>query len=57
MYWTHAKYPSRKYTGSYRIVKGEREMVLSTIVNRTKKPHNVVFESHEAAKKLGWAKK
>lgn len=54
--WTHKKYRSRKYVGHYRIVSGEREFVL-TALKRDGKLHNVTFESHEAAKELGWKRK
>lgn len=51
--WKHKKYKARDYRGTYRRNSdGEREFVL-----RCEKPaHNVSFESHEAAKALGWAK-
>lgn len=55
--WKHKKYPSRSYKGAYRIVKGERELVLSGVIPKTGKIHRVVFESHEAAKGLGWVRK
>jgi hypothetical protein len=52
--WKHAKkYKGKTYVGSYHYSRGEREFVLSRAGDR---PHNVVFESYEAAKSLGWIK-
>lgn len=48
--WSHKKY-GKNFKSSYeRDKKGERIFVL------TKDKKRVTFESHEAAKKLGWTK-
>lgn len=54
--WLHKKYGKRQYSGSYHIDDGDREFILVAI-KRDGKKHRVTFESHEAAKKLGWFKK
>lgn len=54
--WKHKKYPSRVYKGTYRFVKGERDFVLFGTIPKSGKTHNISFESHEAAKKLGWVR-
>lgn len=52
--WKHKKYPKKIYQGNYGIdSKKERVFILARIKDR---PHNVTFESHEAAKTLGWKK-
>lgn len=61
MSWFNKKYGKRKYVGSYAwgfisnphtervfVLKGDR---------KNKSQHVCVFESHEAAKRLGWVKK
>lgn len=53
--WTHKKFKKREYEGTYRYVADEREFVLKSVTKGQK--HNVTFESHEAASKLGWVKK
>jgi hypothetical protein len=51
--WKIKKYPNRVYRGNYVYdeVRG-REFVLYCVL----KDHYVVFESFQAAKKLGWVK-
>lgn len=49
-HWTHKKYGKRKYYGYYRYVDNEREFLL--VHGDTQ--HIITFESHEAAKALGW---
>lgn len=61
--WIHKKYGKNEFAGSYArglegFAKKERAFVLSGV--RASKPSHgiiIVFESHEAAKKLGWTKK
>ena len=51
--WHHKKYKNRNYIGAYRrAINGERELVLTC--TRNGRQHNIVFESHEAAKAQGW---
>jgi hypothetical protein len=61
--WKHKKYGKREYRGMYVTQLGERTFYLiglytKNIMKRAivKKVHKVAFESHEAAKKLGWKK-
>lgn len=48
--WSHKKYPKRSYIGMYLYLKGERVFELSCIERK----HRITFESHQAAKSLGW---
>ncbi len=52
--WMSPKHKTRVYVGTYRYAYGEREFVLKSIIKGQQ--HNVTFESHEAAVKLGWKK-
>lgn len=47
--WTHKKYGKTKFKGSYLHLKGERVLVLSADGKK-----NQEFQSHQAAKSLGW---
>lgn len=51
--WKHKKYKN-EFKGSYRFSSGEREFILTGIVSD--KVRNISFESHQAAKSLGWKK-
>lgn len=53
--WVHCKYKARKYMGRYRYAHGEREFILTALL-RNGKTHTISFESHNAAKGLGWRK-
>lgn len=65
-YWSHKKYPTRKYRGSYgrETQTGSRAFILiqhncekaKRPHHPLKKPHAIAFESHEAAKLNGWKK-
>lgn len=52
--WKHKKYKEHVFKGQYRRDDGERHFVLRNVVRPKNK--EVVFESHEAAKKAGWVK-
>lgn len=57
--WTHSKYKTRFYKGSYELViikasnERQRTFVLTAKL-KNGKSHTIQFESHEQAKKLGW---
>lgn len=53
--WTYRK-QKRKYIGSYSIKFGERVFIL-TAVEKRESNNQVVFESWQMAKKLGWSRK
>lgn len=48
--WTHKSAGKKTHTGSYARVDGERQFVLKPDGGGKR----IVFESHEAAKSLGW---
>lgn len=54
--WKHKKYKSRTYFGRYAQAFGERVFILTCFL-RNGQFHNITFESHEAAKSLGWKKR
>ena len=51
LYWRHVKIKGKKFTGHYFWSRKDREFILKC--GKMEKS----FESHEAAKKLGWYKK
>lgn len=53
--WKHKKYRAREYNGHYRRSWKEREFILTGLTADGKK-HTISFESHEAAKSLGWVR-
>lgn len=54
--WINPKFKSREYVGRYERKRGERQLrLIENHKRKGKKRHSVVFESHEAAKALGWS--
>ena len=54
--WNHKKYGKKEYTGRYGFdMKTGRVFVLMGKLSNGK-DNNIVFESHESAKALGWKK-
>lgn len=53
--WRHKKYGKRNYESQYAIEQntGERCFILRGKM-KNGKTHNLAFESHQAAKELGW---
>lgn len=51
--WKSKKRPTRSYVGKYKQYGKQRAFVLYNVAN---KKDRVTFESHEAAKELGWKK-
>lgn len=58
--WVNKKYGKQQYLGTYVYGKVDSDKIERIFVlqgrNKAGKKHNVAFESHEAAKKLGWTK-
>lgn len=53
----HKKYGAKRYFGFYQRHDGEREFhLVRSVFGTNLKPHKVVYESHEAAKRDGWIK-
>lgn len=52
-YWTHKKTGKTTFKGTYQFHRGDRSFVLVS----DKTGREISFESHEAAKKLGWVKR
>lgn len=50
--WTNRKHPKKKFTSEYRYRRGDRSFILSH--RQGGKTREISFESHEAAKTLGW---
>lgn len=54
--WSNKKFKTREYRGHYEYRNGERAFALCAVLKNGKKVSEK-FESHEAAKKLGWSRK
>lgn len=55
--WTHKKYPKRKYEASYGYSFNTGRTFLLRGLMKNGQVHGLAFESHEAAKALGWVGK